>query len=275
MKKTRLMIDGHVHIYDCYDLERFFTYAVKNLEYFYNTLYANGSPFERILLLSEARDKDFFSYFKERGRWSDDSPYRFLETGEEEALILARGEQRLCWLLKGRQIVTRENLEVLAIASKQTIADGLPIETVIRQIEAKQELAVLAWGFGKWWFKRGKILKNLVETYNSPYLLLGDNSGRPTFWPVPQPFKRARSMKISIINGSDPLPFKGEEAKVGSYGFSLEGDFREDEPAKSLREILVSLEPKIDFFGRRDGAISFLQRQSKIYSKKYLSPQSK
>ena len=236
-----------------------------------DTHYANGSPFERILLLTEAKTHDFFSYFKERGRWSDDSPYRFLKTKEEESLILARGEKRLCWLLKGRQIVSKENLEVMAIASNQTIADGQPIETVIRQIVEKQEIAVLAWGFGKWLFKRGKILKDLVDSHSSPYLLLGDNSGRPTFWPVPQAFKRARARKISIINGSDPLPFKGEEAKVGSYGFSLEANFREDEPAKSLREILVSLEPGIDFFGRRDSAAYFFKRQSKIYLKKYLN----
>ena len=266
------IIDAHVHIYDCYNLERFFQLAVNHLEYFYNTLYANGSPFERILLLTEAKSHDFFSRFKERGCWSPDSPYRFLKTAEEESLILARDQQRLCYLLKGRQIVSRENLEVMAIASNQTIADGLPVETVIRQIVEAQGIAVLAWGVGKWWFKRGKIVKDLVETHSSPYLLLADNSGRPTFWPVPQAFKRARAMKISIINGSDPLPFKGEEAKVGSYGFSVEGYFKEDEPAKSLREILVSLEPGIDFFGKRDSAVSFCQRQLKIYLKKYLSP---
>jgi hypothetical protein len=273
VKKTRLMVDGHVHIYDCYDLDRFFTFAVNHLEYFYNTLYANGSPYERILLLTEAKGHDFFTLFRERGCWSGDSPYRFLKTKEEESLILTRDNKRLCYLVKGRQIVCRENLEVMATASKQNIADGLPIESVIRQIVEKQELAVLAWGVGKWWFKRGKILKALVEKHDTPYLLLGDNSGRPGFWPVPAVFKRALALKISIINGSDPLPFKGEEAKVGSYGFSLEGEFEEDEPAKSLRDLLASLEPGIGFFGRRDNMFSFFQRQAKIYLKKYLASQ--
>jgi hypothetical protein len=271
VKKTRLMVDGHVHIYDCYDLDRFFTLAVNHLEYFYNTLYANGSPFERILLLTEAKSHDFFSRFQEKGCWSDDSPYRFLKTREEESLILTRDSRRLGYLVKGRQIVSQENLEVMATASKQTISDGLPIDSVIRQIVEKHELAVLAWGVGKWWFKRGKILKTMVEKYDTPYLLLGDNSARPAFWPAPAVFKRARTLKIPVINGSDPLPFQGEEVKVGSFGFSLEGDFMEDEPAKSLRDLLSSPEPGISFFGRRDNLFSFFQRQGKIYRKKYFS----
>ena len=66
MKKTRLMVDGHVHIYDCYNLEKFFNIAVKNLEYFYDTYYSNGSPYERIILLTEGKTNDFFSQFNLR-----------------------------------------------------------------------------------------------------------------------------------------------------------------------------------------------------------------
>jgi hypothetical protein len=270
MKKTRLMVDGHVHIYDCYNLETFFNTAVKNLEHFYDTSYSNGSPYERILLLTEGKNNNFFSQFKEKGTFPNDSGYHFLNTKEEVSIILAKENKRLCYLLKGRQIVTKENLEVLAIGSGQTIEDGIPIETVLERIMDKEEMAVLAWGFGKWLFGRSKIIKRIIKNYNSPDLLVGDNSARPTFWPIPRLFKRARALNISIINGSDPLPFAGEETKVGSYGFSVEGDFNENEPAKSLRDILVSPGLTIGFFGRRDNTISFFRRQSKIYLRKYL-----
>jgi len=270
MKKTRLMVDGHVHIYDCYNLEMFFNTAVKNLEHFYNTYYSNGSPYELILLLTEGKSNDFFSRFKEKGNFPNDSGYHFLNTNEDVSLVLAKENKRLCYLLKGRQIVTKENLEVLAIGSTQTIEDGLPIETVLEQIMDKEEMAVLAWGFGKWLFKRGKIIKRIIKNYNSPDLLVGDNSGRPVFWPIPRLFKKARALNMSIINGSDPLPFAGEETKVGSYGFSVEGDFNENEPARSLRDILVSPGLTIGFFGQRDNTIAFCKRQSKIYLRKYL-----
>lgn len=264
------MVDGHVHIYDCYNLETFFNSAVKNLEYFYDTYYANGSPFELVLLLTEGKTNDFFSQFKKKGSFSNDAGYRFLNTNEEQSIVLAKKNKRLCYLLKGRQIVTGENLEVLAIGSTQTIADGLPIEIVLEQIIDNNEMAVLAWGVGKWSFKRGKIIKRMIKKYCSPYLLVGDNSGRPTFMPIPQLFKQAQALNISVINGSDPLPFAGEETKPGSYGFSVEGDFNENEPAKSLRDILVSPGLTTSFFGQRDNTINFFKRQSKIYRKKYL-----
>ena len=60
------MVDGHVHIYDCFNLEAFFNTAVKNLEFFYDTYYSNGSPYERIVLLTEGKSNDFFSQFKEK-----------------------------------------------------------------------------------------------------------------------------------------------------------------------------------------------------------------
>jgi len=269
-EKTRFMVDGHVHIYDCYDLEKFFATAVKNLEHYYNSLYSNGSPLAKILLLTEGKTNDFFSQLKNNAGFPNTSGYRFRKTKENVSITLAKGKEAQCCVLRGRQIVTRENLEVLAIASNQTIEDGLPVEIVIEKLIEKHELAVLAWGFGKWFFKRGKIIKNLIETFRSPYLLLGDNSGRPASWPVPGLFERARALNIPLINGSDPLPFKEEVYKVGSYGFSVEGDFDPGEPAKSLWNILISPGTKIDFFGQRDRAVSFVKRQSKIYLKKYL-----
>lgn len=272
MEKTeiRLMVDGHVHIYDCYDLEKFFDRAVKNMNHFYHTLYPGESQSEKILLLTEGKKNNFFSRFKKDRGFSNDSGYHFLDTKEDISLVLARNNKPLCYLLKGRQIVTKENLEVLLVASGQEIEDGLPIKTVIERIIDKNDIAVLAWGFGKWFFKRGKIINYLIKKHRFPGLFIGDNSGRPLFWPTPQPFKRAKELNIPIINGSDPLPFSDEVDKVGTYGFSMEGKFNSDEPAGSLWEILLAPETVIDFFGRRDTTVSFFKRQSKIYLKKYI-----
>jgi len=270
LKKTRLMVDGHVHIYNCYNLGDFFRNAVKNLGNYYHTLYANGTPYENILLLTEAKENDFFSKLKETGGFSNKNDYSFHKTKEDVSIALYKDKQRLCYVIKGRQIVTRENLEVLAIGIDRIIPDGLEIDSVLENLVEKQELAVLAWGFGKWFFKRGKNISRLIEKYRSPYLLIGDNSGRPVFWPYPGLFKKAADLNSVIINGSDSLPFKGEEYKAGTYGFSLEGEFDEDKPAASLRDMLITPDPAIDLFGKRDSMRSFLTRQTKIYLKKYL-----
>nr|NIM15936.1 hypothetical protein [Candidatus Aminicenantes bacterium]NIM82716.1 hypothetical protein [Candidatus Aminicenantes bacterium]NIN22091.1 hypothetical protein [Candidatus Aminicenantes bacterium]NIN45850.1 hypothetical protein [Candidatus Aminicenantes bacterium]NIN88687.1 hypothetical protein [Candidatus Aminicenantes bacterium] len=79
MKKTRLMVDGHVHIYDCFHLEKFFKIAVTWLDHFYNTLYANGSPYVNILLLTEGKTNDFFSQLKKNRGFPNDSGYRVLD----------------------------------------------------------------------------------------------------------------------------------------------------------------------------------------------------
>ncbi len=271
-EKTRLMVDGHVHIYDCYDLETFFRTAAAHLDYFYKTLYSNGNPYVKMLLLTEARNNDFFSRWRESGTLPGAAGYRFGETNEETSVVLSKEGKPQCYIIRGRQIVTRENLEVLSIGSAQRIADGLPIETVIETLIDNNEIAVLAWGFGKWLFKRGKVIERLIRTFRTPYLLIGDNSGRPTFWPTPGTFKLAAAANIPIISGSDPLPFPEEVRKAGTFGFSVEGEFDAEEPLKSLANILTApgSGPQIDRFGYRDGVYSFLKRQSKIYRKKYL-----
>jgi hypothetical protein len=272
VKKTRLMVDGHVHIYDCFNLEKFFKIAVTWLDHYYNTLYANGSPYVNILLLTEGKTNDFFSQLKKNHGFPNDSGYRVLETAEEESIILAKDDQPQCYILKGRQIVTGENLEVLAVATDRYLEDGLPIETVLEALTESRTLTVLAWGVGKWLFKRGKIIEGIIDRNMPPYLMVGDNSGRPGFWSFPGLFKRARAFDIPLLSGSDPLPFEKEIYKVGSYGFSVEGDFNPEEPAGSLRDILVSpgIYEHIDRFGQRDNIISFFRRQSKIYLKKYI-----
>lgn len=272
MKKRRLMVDGHVHIYDCYNLEAFFQNAAANMDRYYDVLYPGSGEdgYERILLLTEGKQNDFFSRFKKEGGFPNDSGFRCLPTKEDFSLLLTREDKPLCYLMRGRQIVTRENLEVLLVASGQEIEDGLPITAVIDRILENNDMAVLAWGFGKWLFARGKVIAQVIRKYDSPGLFIGDNSGRPTFWPVPQQFKAAKARGIPIFNGSDPLPFTDEINKVGTYGFCVEGAFNEDEPAGSLWEILLSPETAIDLFGRRDTAVSFFKRQAKIYLKKYL-----
>lgn len=268
-----LLVDGHVHLYDCYNLEQFFDNAAKNMDYYYNSLYPGveneNTPYERILLLTEGKQNDFFSRFKQEGGFPNGSGYRCHPTGEDFSLRLTREGKPVCYLLKGRQIVTKENLEVLLIASGREIEDGLPIDSVINRILENNDMAVLAWGFGKWFFSRGKVITRAVRAFDSPGLFIGDNSGRPSFWPVPGQFKEAKRRGVPIINGSDPLPFGDEIKKVGTYGFALEGAFNEDEPAGSLWKILLSPETSIDLFGRRDNVLSFFKRQAKIYLKKY------
>lgn len=269
MKKSKLIVDGHVHVYPCYDIDTFFHSAVTNMEQFSASLYPGEEDMPKILLFTEGKEIDFFDQFKNNTGLSKDSPFTFKKTKEDYSLVLAKKEKPLCYILRGRQIVTKENLEVLAVAANQRIPDGLPIREVIKKIIDKKEIVVLAWGVGKWFSKRGKIIEKVIRDIQSPYLFIGDNSARPGFWPAPKLYKLAQDSGIPLINGSDPLPFAGEEKKSGSYGFTIDGEFDPAQPGESFRDALLSNPESILFYGSRDSTFSFFKRQLKMFLKKH------
>ncbi len=277
MQQTHLIIDSHIHIYDCYNLEQFFQKALQNFDRLAPPAPEPGMPTAKILMLTEGKQLDFFSHFKESGHLPGSSQYRFLPAGDALALTTADDDSPLCYLLPGRQIVTRENLEVLLLASSLKIEDRLPIQTVLETIAKNNDIAALAWGVAKWLFKRGNIINNLVDQHEtgSEYsnLLIGDNSGRPIFWPAPKSFKKAAQKQIPIINGSDPLPFPPEISKPGTYGFTTQAPFDPQKPNHSIKELLLSPNARFFNFGKQDGILSFFIRQSRIYLKKYLKRQ--
>lgn len=268
MVKSKFIVDGHVHVYGCYDLDKFFQAALANLGKYAASLYPGEKNIQEILLFTEGRENDFFTRFKNNECSLKMPGYKFERTKEESSLALTVNGKPLCYILKGRQIVTRENLEILAAASDRQIADGLPIRDAVKQIIDREEIAVLAWGVGKWFFKRGKIIAGIINELRSPYLFIGDNSARPTYWRKPALFKSAEKASMFIINGSDPLPFAGEENKVGAYGFTFNGDFDPQEPARSFRTALLANAGDIRFFGSRDTLPTFFKRQVKMFLKK-------
>lgn len=271
-ESTRLMIDGHVHIYDCYDPSRFFRTANAYLDHYYDTLYANGIPHAKLLLLTEAKNNDFFSRWKAEGGFENDLGYSFSTTEEEESLRLDKEGKPQCYVIRGRQVITREKLEILAIGSDNSIPDGLPARQVLDTLIERRQLAILAWGVGKWMFSRGRVIQDLIRAYHSRYVFTGDNSGRPVFWPRPSQFKFAETLQVAMLNGSDPLPFEDETGKPGSFGSTVEGTFVSGKPYLSLNEIMVTpgVQRRLETFGRRDGVAGFFKRQSRIYFKKYL-----
>ena len=125
----------------------------------------------------------------------------------------------------------------------------------------------MAWGVGKWFFKRGKIIKDIIEKYHSPYLFIGDNSARPWFWLKPKLYNLAEMHNVGILRGSDPLPFSEEFGRAGTYGFIIRGDFQVDKPAEYFRNIMISKNNNVSLFGHQDTAISFLKRQTKMFFK--------
>lgn len=138
----------------------------------------------------------------------------------------------------GRQVVTAEGIEVLALLTRDIIFDGLGLDATVSAIDCAGALAVLPWGAGKWLGARGLIMEDFLREGMRHKAFAGDNGGRPGFWPVPEIFGATRRAGRPVISGSGPLPLPGEECRAGSFEFWIEGRLPAVQPAGALRDLL-------------------------------------
>jgi SAM-dependent methyltransferase len=251
------LIDAHVHCHRGIEPAEALGHAARNLA---AAARAGGlTPAAGWLLFTETADAHVFTALRRNPRelvgWT-------LEATEEEVSLLARGSFDFpLVLVAGRQIVTAEGLEVLALAAAGPFADGQELAATVAAVGEAGGLAVLPWGFGKWWGRRGKVLTRFLEQAQPGTVFLGDNGGRPQLGPIPRPFTRAAGRGIFTLPGSDPLPLPAERDAVGRYGFVLEGAVDPARPAAGLLWLLRGLRHQPAAFGRRQRLAPFLVRQ--------------
>ena len=201
--------DTHLHIYPFYRIDS----ALSSL---INNLHAWDPEATKIGCLTERFDCHVFeelSSFQD-SRISGDFD---VDKCEDHLLITHKLSGLSVHLLPGQQIITSENLEVLSLNCSTRIKEDQSAQETIEQILAAEGVPVLAFGFGKWLGKRGKIVNNLIARFSAEQLAMGDTTMRPYGWATPLAFRKASQKNMSIINGSDPLPFNGEESRPGAY----------------------------------------------------------
>lgn len=222
--------DTHVHIYPKYNVALCLRSALARLKQLSKEEARSNAAL--VLCLTERYDCFFCREVQERGSISKEefqlvwNPQRKLIEVLHQPIVI----------LPGRQIVTREKLEVLALTVDSSIEDGLPVETVLGRVRDEGGVPVLPWSPGKWWFQRGDIVSRIVATeLESSHLLLGDTALRPTLWPEPALLKTKRNGFAITVAGSDPLPLPGEELRVGSYMSRTELDDGREFEIETLR----------------------------------------
>lgn len=259
--ESTLYFDAHVHLYPVYDLSLAISAGLLRME-------AAGVPKEavRLWLLSERADCEAFDQLRESAQVG---MYRVQRCAEPEALALFLGERRVLTILAGRQIVSRDGLEIAALASLFRLEDRqLDAAAGIDAALAAGALVSLNWAPGKWFGRRGRIVAGLLSGAPRPGLLIGDSAMRPRLWGEPILMRQARRRGWQVIAGSDPLPFAGEEHSIGRYGSRLEGVWDEEHPAASLRRLLGAAAPGLTFWGGRRGPFEFARRQLAIMGEK-------
>lgn len=159
-------------------------------------------------------------------------------------------------VLRGWQHATAERLELHVLAASGVrLPEGLRASEYIEEYMLKRSLPLaLPWGFGKWLGGRGRLLRQLCERF--PDLILSDSAMRPLLFREPL---FAANCGMPVIGGSDPLPFRGEEARAGAVLTLIECEYDPGHPANSLRTVLRNIRERhirADLVGGRRGVLS-------------------
>ncbi len=258
-----ILFDGHTHIYDCFDLEKFFTAAFKNFSNAVAKLKNEGTV-TCFMLLSEAGGVHYFMKLQELARSEGkgaSTSWRVEESDEAFSLFLYHDDFPSMQLIvaAGRQLITKEKLELLALLTEQEFEDGMTLEDGVQAVRKAGGIPVCPWGAGKWMGTRGEVLTKYVMNSDDLFFL-GDSGGRPSFWPRPSLFK-ADSVKTKLLSGSDPLPLSGEEIKVGSFGTYINCECPKERPVTFLKELLKKTDVELKGYGMQCCPLMFFKNQ--------------
>jgi len=239
-----LIADAHVHIHDCFDLSLFLGAAFSNFRHAALRIYCDRT-YIPVLLLTEGRGQRVFRRLSEGTEKGKDAIgqgsggiFQFYPTGEPESLRIENGERQSLFLVSGRQIMTAERLEVLALSTVSEVPDGLTLEKTVVAVEKEGALPVVPWGFGKWSGRRRRVLMQYLASRREGVFFLGDNGGRPNFLRFPDFQRKTPGGSLKVLPGSDALPLPSELKKVGSFGFTLEEELDPRRPGDALKRIL-------------------------------------
>jgi hypothetical protein len=275
-KRVCAVVDAHVHLHSCYEADSFFNHAYFNLA---SAAGRAAPPNARAcyLLMTECESDNYFGRLRDAaaagapGRGAMLKRWSLKLTDEPESVIAEEGNRRL-HIVAGRQVACREGLEVLIIGTTRTFRDGEPIRDVLTMAASLGVPHVIPWGLGKWFFQRGRLLSELLREFRKPTLFLGDEGGRPGFWPYPSHFAEGAGLGVRDLPGTDPLPFPHDVSKVGRVGFRVPVDLDEQRPAQSLMRVLVDGSTELDRFASLEPPIQFVRNQVAMQLRKRRAP---
>ena len=263
--ESRIFVDGHVHMHPQFNTGQALDSAARNLALVARRFSCADSI--GVLLLAEMHGHDWFG--STRGRVLNGSAgvgtWTISLSGEPETLVARSAvQQRKLLIIAGRQIVTAERIEVLALLTPGEFADGLSLDETLAAAHSAGAVVVLPWGVGKWLGRRGELVRRaLLRHTPARPVLAGDNGGRPWCWPRPRIFTTAELSGVPLLPGTDPLPLPKQETRIGSFGLAFAGRLPLELPAAVLRTWLVepSSRAPARLFGKPERVSRFLRNQ--------------
>lgn len=259
----QIACDTHVHCYQFEQLPQLLDHAMKNLNQHVpnaeaHVLFFTDGFVDRTWL----KLQDLISGEGVSGSWS-------FVMNDSTGFVEASNADKKLYLAPARQVNTAGRLEMLLLGCDQELEDKQPANQLIDQY-GDDYVLISPWGVGKWLGKRGRVLVDIINHAKKPFAL-GDNGGRPFFWPVPhfkfmqKLLKSGQSVKgeqvgiikraLPVLNGSDPLPIAGELSRIGSYGVSFE--ISNELSLANVLNVLRAPEQSANNFGKPLGLFQF------------------
>ncbi len=259
-----LIIDAHVHIYKCYSLERLFDCAYSN--FLKQAKKLNKEKFfQGVLLLAEKTEQhhfnDLLSNIGKQNEQGELGKWNVRQTTDPFCLVLSTTDDRKLYLIQGRQLISKEGLEVLSLATEKELEEGLPLAGQVEESISKQALTVIPWSFGKWMGKRGRVLRSFLDSNQHHPVFLGDNGGRPGCICSSILKRYSAGSATSLISGSDPLPLKSEERRAGSFGVFIDEVLHEPEIGREVKKILQYRSRDFSPYGNPLSFLKFIRLQ--------------
>lgn len=249
-------VDAHVHFHDVRRVEATLEAAKANFEH----LQPGRSGFSGILLLAQSAGERVFEALDgwQGGRWS------VARLPGESGTAMARTGNTTIAIVCGRQVRTEEGLEVLALGTTETFADGLPLTTACDLVAQSGALPVVPWGFGKLVGERGRRVSRLLVDRVGHTLFIGDNGSRLHMLGVPALVRNGAARGYRVLPGTDPFPIARDYRRVGSLGFLADLAIDESQPWSQLRSWLLELQCSPLAYGRACGITHFVRIQAGI-----------
>ena len=251
-------IDAHAHFYPCFDIGSYLASAVEN---FRRSATEPTDGVVGVLLLATPQATDAPLAPLERALAQ--LPAAWQVTRPDSTSILFRRDNQTIVCIAGRQLTTQENLELLMLCSDQPFPVQQPLAAAVSECLRMDAVPVVPWGFGKWWFRRGRVLRDYLQnasTNDTQRVFLGDSGCRPALC-TPMPLRKTN--RISILAGSDPLPIPAHQHRVGCLGTALTAAIDLDQPTTWMRQQLSVVEDR-HRFGHLRSLPGFLADQLRI-----------
>jgi hypothetical protein len=259
-----ILADGHVHIHRQFQENICLRCALTNFARV-ATLHNFSGNIDNVLFLTESSNIDWFRRqhdCADKNFIDKQNGYQFKVTGETNSLYFEKDSLGRLFLIAGRQIITTERIEVLALGLENAYPDGHSLSKTLSDLQQTNSIIVIPWGVGKWLGKRGRIIASFLSDLPFGSFFLGDTGNRPSFWPLPVFFHPLGQLPPLNLPGSDPLPLANQENRIGKTGFFLQGQLDQQRPFYNLHRLITPTNQTIGTYGDPERLVPFLYNQT-------------